>query len=160
LSEPFTPLQSQNPELIAQLQALLPGSVFEQLNGSLWLDQQRLERLERENRLLRQLRRLELLEKYGPAGEHLSDAQLELLELEPGVSRAEVEAESQRAPLKGMRQTNSRLVSDGCALRHGEPLNGVRAEITGQRGRRHQGAAPAWRAFQAAGVNSATRLTG
>ena len=44
----------------------------------------------------------------GPAGEGLSDAQLELLELEPGVSRAEVEAESQREqlelPLKKARQ--------------------------------------------------------
>jgi transposase len=49
---------------------------------------------------LRELRRLDLLEKYGPAGEKLSDEQLELLELEPGVSRAELEAESERAQLK------------------------------------------------------------
>jgi transposase len=59
-----------------------------------------LQRLETENRLLRELRRLDLLEKYGPAAERLSNAQLELLELEPGVSRAEVEAESERVPLK------------------------------------------------------------
>jgi transposase len=38
--------------------------------------------------------RLELIDKYGPKSEKLSDAQLELLELEPGVSAAEVEAES------------------------------------------------------------------
>jgi transposase len=43
---------------------------------------------------------LDLLEKYGPAGEQLSDEQLELLEREPGVSSAEVEAESERAQLK------------------------------------------------------------
>jgi len=49
---------------------------------------------------LRELRRLDLLEKYGPAGEKLSDEQLELLEREPGVSSAEVEAESERAQLK------------------------------------------------------------
>jgi transposase len=49
---------------------------------------------------LRELRRLDLLEKYGPAGEKLSLEQLELLELEPGVSSAEVEAESERAQLK------------------------------------------------------------
>jgi transposase len=49
---------------------------------------------------LRELRRLDLLEKYGPAGEQLSDEQLELLEREPGVSSAEVEAESERAQLK------------------------------------------------------------
>jgi hypothetical protein len=36
----------------------------------------------------------------GPAGEQLSDEQLELLEREPGVSSAEVEAESERAQLK------------------------------------------------------------
>jgi len=55
------------------------------------LSAERLHRLERENRLLRELRRLDLLEKYGLSSEKLSDEQLELLELEPGVSRAEVE---------------------------------------------------------------------
>jgi hypothetical protein len=45
-----------------------------------------LERLQRESKLLRELRRLELLEKYGPWAETLSDEQLELLQLEPGVS--------------------------------------------------------------------------
>ena len=64
------------------------------------LSREWLQRLDTENRLLRELRRLDLLEKYGPAGERLSDAQLELLELEPGVSRAEVEAESERVPLE------------------------------------------------------------
>ncbi len=44
--------------------------------------------------------RLVRIEKYGPGSEKLSDAQLELLELEPGVSSAEVEAESERAQLK------------------------------------------------------------
>jgi len=58
-----------------------------------------LERLQRENKLLRKLRRLELLEKYGPSAETLSDEQLELLELEPGVSSSQVEAESQRRQL-------------------------------------------------------------
>jgi len=38
--------------------------------------------------------------EYGPGSEKLSDAQLELLELEPGVSSAEVQAESERAQLK------------------------------------------------------------
>jgi hypothetical protein len=49
-----------------------------------------LERLQRENKLLRELRRLELLEKYGPSAETLSVEQFELLELEPGVSTAEI----------------------------------------------------------------------
>jgi transposase len=43
--------------------------------------------------------RLHLIAKYGPAGEKLSDAQLQLLELEPGVSQTEVQAESEREPL-------------------------------------------------------------
>ena len=43
--------------------------------------------------------RLERIKKYGPASEKLSDAQLDLLDQEPGVSGAEVEAESEREPL-------------------------------------------------------------
>jgi hypothetical protein len=43
--------------------------------------------------------RLQLIAKYGPASEKLNDAQLELLELEPGVSSVEVQAESERDPL-------------------------------------------------------------
>ena len=41
--------------------------------------------------------RLQLIAKYGPASEKLNDAQLELLEQEPGVSPTEVQAESERA---------------------------------------------------------------
>jgi len=44
--------------------------------------------------------RLVRIEKYEPGSEKLSDDQLELLELEPGVSSAEVEAESQRQQLE------------------------------------------------------------
>ena len=43
--------------------------------------------------------RLQRIQKYGPASEKLSDAQLELLELEPGVSNLEVQAERAREPL-------------------------------------------------------------
>jgi len=43
--------------------------------------------------------RLELIRKYGPKSEKLNDAQLLLLDQEPGVSDAEVEAESNREPL-------------------------------------------------------------
>ena len=43
--------------------------------------------------------RLHRIEKYGPASEKLSAAQLELLEGEPGVSHLEVQAESAREPL-------------------------------------------------------------
>jgi len=43
--------------------------------------------------------RLERIRKYGPGSEKLSDAQLQLLDLEPGASNAEVQAERQRDPL-------------------------------------------------------------
>ena len=42
--------------------------------------------------------RLQRIRKYGPGSEKLNAAQLELLELEPGVSNVEVQAESQREP--------------------------------------------------------------
>lgn len=58
-------------------------------------------RLQAENTFLRQELRLLRIEKYGPKSEKLSDEQLELLEGEPSVSRAEVEQEAQQpaAPL-------------------------------------------------------------
>jgi transposase len=43
--------------------------------------------------------RLALIKKYGSGSEKLSDAQLNLLQLEPGVSNVEVQAESVREPL-------------------------------------------------------------
>jgi hypothetical protein len=43
--------------------------------------------------------RLALIKKYGPGSEKLSDAQLSLLGLEPGVSNVEVQAKSEREPL-------------------------------------------------------------
>jgi transposase len=100
LNPSTNPLPELDPGLIEQLKASVFGPLFERLDTSLRLSQERLQRLEKENQLLRELRRLDLLEKYGPAAEQLSDEQLELLELEPGVSRAEVKAESDRGQLK------------------------------------------------------------
>lgn len=51
-------------------------------------------RLAQENRLLKEQIRLLHLAKYGARSEKLSDAQLSLLELEPGVTRDEVAAEA------------------------------------------------------------------
>ena len=103
MSDPFLPPQALDPELLHALEVALPGLLFEKLHGSLRRDQQRLrsteERLhlaEYKVRLLEERLRLIRINKYGPASERLSDAQLELLELEPGVSAAEVAAESQR----------------------------------------------------------------
>lgn len=69
-------------------------------------DAERIRRLEQQLRwaelkiqALEERWRLHLIAKYGPASEKLSDAQLQLLELEPGVSQTEVQAESEREPL-------------------------------------------------------------
>src|SRR5208282_11069 len=90
----------QDPELVNQLKEMLPEALFEKLNGSLSIDRDRLRFAEYKVRVLEERLRLVRIEKYGPGSEKLSDAQLELLELEPGVSSAEVEAESERAQLK------------------------------------------------------------
>ena len=52
-------------------------------------------------KVLEERLRLELIAKYGPASEKLNDAQLELLELEPGVYSVEVQAESEREASTG-----------------------------------------------------------
>ena len=98
----------QDPELVNQLKENLPEALFERLNGSLSIDRDRLRFAEYKVRVLEERLRLVRIEKYGPGSEKLSEAQLELLELEPGVSSAEVEAESQREqlqlPLKAARK--------------------------------------------------------
>jgi transposase len=78
------PSSSTDAEIIAQLRKEL-GTTQNQLQ---WAEL-KIEALEARLRKLR-------IDKYGPGSEKLSDAQLELLELEPGVSGAEVQAESQR----------------------------------------------------------------
>jgi transposase len=100
LSSGFTPIQIPDPELVSQLKEKLPEALLEKLNGSLLILQDRLRFAEYKVRVLEERLRLVRIEKYGPGSEKLSDDQLELLELEPGVSSAEVEAESQRQQLE------------------------------------------------------------
>jgi hypothetical protein len=66
--------------------------------------------------------RLLRIEKYGAGSEKLSDAQLELLELDPGVSSAEVEAESERAQLsvKGNQPTVREQIETLVAVPQGD----------------------------------------
>jgi transposase len=99
LSDPFLPPHALDAERLRALEAALPGPLFEQLQGSLHRDEQRLRLADCKVRLLEERLRLLRINKYGPASERLSDAQLDLLELEPGVSAAEVAAEGQREPL-------------------------------------------------------------
>src|SRR6202043_2886298 len=90
----------QDPELVNQLKERLPEALFEKLNGSLSIDRDRLKFAEYKVRVVEERLRLVRIEKYGSGSEKLSDAQLELLELEPGVSSTEVQAESERAQLQ------------------------------------------------------------
>jgi transposase len=103
-SDSVTPLPL-DPELLGELREKVPAAVIEQLTDNWRKQTEALARSQKENRLLRELLRLMRVEKYGPASERLSDEQLELLEQEPGVSEAEIQAESERAqlqlPLKG-----------------------------------------------------------
>jgi Transposase C of IS166 homeodomain len=98
-SDAITPLPL-DPELFGELLKKVPSEVIEQLTHNWRKQSEALGRSEKENRLLRELLRLMRVEKYGPASERLSDEQLELLEQEPGVSEAEVKAESERAQLQ------------------------------------------------------------
>ncbi|MFZ5927610.1 MAG: IS66 family transposase [Acidobacteriota bacterium] len=63
--------------------------------------------------VLEQRLRLERIKKYGPASDQLSDAQLKLLDDEPGVSREEVEAESRREALPEPRERRARRPHPG-----------------------------------------------
>jgi transposase len=80
----LSPTPSTSPRTAAEQIALLTT----QLQWAEWKIRSLEERL-----------RLEMIRKYGPKSETLNDAQLLLLEGEPGVSAAEVAAESQREPL-------------------------------------------------------------
>ena len=108
MSGSFTPIQIPDPELVSQLKEELPPALFQKLNSSLSIVRDRLQFAEYKVRVLEERLRLARIEKYGPGSEKLSEDQLELLELEPGVSSAEVEAESQRQqlqlPLKARRK--------------------------------------------------------
>jgi transposase len=107
----ITPLPL-DPELLGELLEKVPAAVIEQLTHNWRTQTEALAQSQKENRLLRELLRLMRVEKYGLASERLSDEQLELLEQEPGVSQAEVQAESERAqlrlPLKGPKQRPAR----------------------------------------------------
>jgi len=112
-SSSITPLPL-DPELLKEFIEKLPAGVVEQLTNNWRKQTEALARSEKENRLLRELLRLMRIEKYGPASQHLSDQQLELLEQEPGVSEEEVKAESERAQLQlPLKESKPRPVRQG-----------------------------------------------
>jgi len=93
-------------DLLEQLKAQLPESLFAAVSAQLG-DIQRtvvsykdeLQYRAMKIQLLEEKLRLQRIVKYGPGSEKLSNLQLELLELEPGVSNSEVAAESERDAL-------------------------------------------------------------
>lgn len=79
--------------LLEEIPVKVRPAVEELLNKRQCLELEN-QRLEMELRLMRERIRLILLTKYGRKNESLSDDQLELLEVEPGVSQPEVEKEA------------------------------------------------------------------
>jgi transposase len=103
-SKTSTPLttSSSHDELLEQLKSQLATPLYTAISGQLTTLQNTLVKLqyaELKIQLLEERLRLHRIEKYGPASERLNNQQLELLELEPGVSHEEVEAESEREAL-------------------------------------------------------------
>jgi hypothetical protein len=75
------------------------AEIVAQLQEQLARKNQALALAEMKIRALEERLRLERIAKYGKRSEKLSDLQLELLDLEPGVSSEEVAAESEREPI-------------------------------------------------------------
>ena len=94
LSTPRASFQTSDAEIIEQLKQQL-DSTERQLSTT----EQRLQYAELKIRVLEERLRLQRIAKYGPGSEKLTNEQLELLELEPGVSNQGVQAEGEREPL-------------------------------------------------------------
>ena len=99
-------------ELIEQLKRQLAGPVFaavsdqfSHLQNTVLSYQNKLQYAELKIQVLEERLRRVRIGKYGPGSEKLSDAQLELLELEPGVSSVEVQAESERPAVQPSTKT-------------------------------------------------------
>jgi transposase len=75
--------------------------IIEQLQHNLQVSEQKLQISELRVLVLEERLRLRRIEKYGAGSEKLSNLQLEMLEQEPGVSQAEVQAESERPVIEG-----------------------------------------------------------
>lgn len=97
---------SLSSDLLEQLKAQLPESLFRTVSGAIAGYEKQLDTKSNELQyarlkiqLLEEKLRLQRIAKYGPGSEKLSNLQLELLEFEPGVCNAEVTAESERDAL-------------------------------------------------------------
>jgi transposase IS166 family protein len=93
-STPTTSLAPSDAEIIEQLKQQLDATT-QQLD----VTSQRLQLSELRVQLLEDKLRLQRIAKYGPGSEKLTSPQLELLDLEPGISNLEVAAEGEREAL-------------------------------------------------------------
>jgi transposase len=84
------------------LKAHLPAPLLDAVGNKL----KQLDFAEMKIQVLEERLRKQRIEQYGPKSDVLPNAQLELLDMEPGVSSAEVEAEAERAPLEQIQQQN------------------------------------------------------
>jgi transposase len=91
-----TPESSAHADLLEELKTQLPEALFTVVSGRLNGYAHELAYSKLKIQVLEERLRLQRIEKYGPSSEKLSSLQLELLEQEPGVSREEVVAESER----------------------------------------------------------------
>jgi transposase len=92
---------SSSTDLLEQLKAHLDPSLFAAVSGKLNSYEYALQNAQMKVEVLEERLRQQRIAKYGPGSEKLSNLQLELLDLEPGVSNVEVVAESEREALPG-----------------------------------------------------------
>ena len=111
-SRAATSSTSSELDLIEQLKQQLAGPLFAAVSdqfsnfqNTVLSYQNKLQYAELKIQVLEERLRLVRIAKYGPGSEKLSDGQLELLELEPGVSSAEVQAESERPQVQPSTKT-------------------------------------------------------
>src|SRR5260370_11568834 len=108
-----SPEASRHGDLLEQLKAHLPDSLFAAVSGKLNAYANELEYSKLKNQVLEEKLRLQRIAKYGPGSEKLSSLQLELLEEEPGVSNTEVTAESERGALPSVPEQKKRRKHPG-----------------------------------------------
>ena len=90
---------SSRADLLEQLKAQVEPSLFAAVSGKFNSYEYELQHAQLKVQVLEERLRQQRIAKYGPGSEKLSNLQLELLDLEPGVSNVEVAAESERETL-------------------------------------------------------------
>lgn len=103
------PASTSQDSLLEALKAHLPAPLLDAVGNmrrKLQASESSLALAEMKIQVLEERLRKQRIEQYGPKSDALPNAQLELLDLEPGVSSAEVEAEAEREPLEQIEQQN------------------------------------------------------